>query len=97
MLLKVCFEFKRELKREIKRELKRELKREIDQARGRERAPEREIKIEVKRELKSDLNKALKGNSLRESELCPVGACSFKGFHDSTLSHVQGWCCKTSK
>ena len=29
----------------------------------------------LKRELKSDLNKAFKGQSLKKSELCPLGAC----------------------
>ena len=48
--------------REIDRELKREIKRELKRE-------------GLKRELKNDLNKAFKGQSLKKSEPCPVGAC----------------------
>ena len=45
--------------------------RELKKGSSRERAQERELK----RELKSDLYKAFKGQSLKKSEPCPLGAC----------------------
>ena len=46
------------------------------QERDQERDIKKELKREgLKRELKSDLNKAFKGQSLKKSEPCPLGAC----------------------
>ena len=62
-----------------------------------ERAQDRELKIEgsreraqereLKRKLKSDLNKAFKGQSLKRSEPCPVGACLIH-FSDERIKYV---------